>query len=51
MISDRRFTKTNEMFKAIKVRSKTAGKGVRRYIIPIDDVYMIKLNNYFKDMN
>ena len=36
--TDRHFIKANEMFKAIKVRSKSAGKGVRRFTIPIDDV-------------
>ena len=39
------------MLKAYKVRSKTTGKGVRRFTIPIDDVHMIKINNYFKDVN
>ena len=37
-----RFIQANKMFKACKVCSKTAGIGVRRFTIPIDDVDMIK---------
>ena len=51
IISDRRFIKTNETFKACKVRLKTTGKGARRFTVPIDNVDMIKINDYFKDVD
>ena len=49
--TDKRFIKTNEMFKAIKVRSKLAGKGVRGLTVPIDDIDVKKINDYFKDVD
>ena len=49
--TDERFKKTNEMFNAIKVGSKSTGKGVRRFTIPIDDIYVKKINDYFKNVD
>ena len=51
IISDPRFIKTNEMFKACKVRFKAMGKGVQNFTIPIDDINMKKINGYFKDVD
>ena len=39
------------MFKACKVRSKAAGKGVHNSTIPIDDLDMKQINNYFNNVD
>ena len=51
VISDPRFVQANQMMKGMTVKAKSEGKGVPKSTVPIDDLDLKKMNDYFNGID
>ena len=51
IITDPKFVEANEMFKGMTVQAKKHGRGMQKSTIPIDDIDLKKMTDYFNDVD